>query len=294
MKLNAQCMCCQIRRQEANIRSFEDEEKKLEYMKAVCKRMSEAGDEDCSPSLGREFKNYFQQFWGLPERDFTEINKDFNALMMGLSPQLEEIIEASPDPLEAALIYARIGNYIDFAALPNVDKEEMLSLLQEENKAPLDAEEYARFLQDLSTAKSLVYLTDNCGEIVLDKIVIRLLKRLYPNLAVTVIVRGAPTDNDATLADAEMCGLTDLVQVIGNGSNVSGTWLPGLSEEARTLIEQADLLISKGQGNYEALHGCGFNIYYLFLCKCDWFMKLFQAERFQGMFVNENRVIQCC
>ena len=79
-------------------------------------------------------------------------------------------------------------------------------------------------------------------------------------------------------------------QVIGNGDNVAGTIFSRISPELRQKIEEADLLLAKGQGNFESMYGCGKNVYYLFLCKCDWFIKKFQAERLQGMFVNEKRV----
>ncbi len=119
------------------------------------------------------------------------------------------------------------------------------------------------FREELSDARSLVYLTDNCGEIVLDKIAVKMLQKLYPHLSITVIVRGEPVVNDATMEDAAMCGLTELVPVIGNGSRVGGTWLPDISEEARQLLDRADVIIAKGQGNFETLNGCGLNIYYL-------------------------------
>ena len=87
-----------------------------------------------------------------------------------------------------------------------------------------------------------------------------------------------------------MCGLTELVKVVGNGNNVGGTWLPGVNEETRQLLESADVILSKGQGNFETLHDCGLNIFYLFLCKCDRFVRLFHVPLFKGMFVNERRV----
>lgn len=210
--------------------------------------------------------------------------------MLDLEEELMRSIQESSDPLERALIYSRIGNYIDFAALSHVKKEELLSLIEDGKKEALDKEEYRHFCEELVSARSLVYLTDNCGEIVLDKLVIRVLKERFPNLDIQVIVRGFPAANDATMEDALMCGLTELVPVIGNGNDVGGTWLPHISEESRFLIENADVIISKGQGNFETLHGCGLNIYYLFLCKCEWFMRMFRAEKFQGMFVNENRI----
>ena len=176
------------------------------------------------------------------------------------------------DPLKTALLYARIGNYIDFAALANVDSATVLSLLNEENKDPLDENEYRRFREELASASRLVYLTDNCGEVVLDKLVVKLLKEFYPELAITVIVRGFPAINDATMEDAEEIGLTEITRVIGNGNDVGGTWLPHISEEARKLLE------------------CGLNIYYLFLCKCEWFQRQFHAHPLEGMFINERRI----
>ena len=153
--------------------------------------------------------------------------------MLDMEASLEETIRNSEDPLETALLYARIGNYIDFAALSNVNSDTVLSLLKEDNKEPLNAQEYLHFRKDLSAASRLVYLTDNCGEIVLDKLVIILLKELCPELDITVIVRGFPVINDATMEDAQDIGLTELTTVIGNGNEVGGTWLPHISSEAR-------------------------------------------------------------
>ena len=96
--------------------------------------------------------------------------------------------------------------------------------------------------------------------------------------------------NDATMEDAQDIGLTELTTVIGNGNEVGGTWLPHISSEAREALESADLIIAKGQGNYETLHDCGLNIYYLFLCKCKWFQYQFNAKPLQGMFINERRI----
>lgn len=291
MRLNPYCMCCQLNKQEQRIRKFTDKEKKVAYMQEIMMRYAQATEDDCAPSLSVEFKKIYQKYWNVPAEDYTEIKKEFNQLMMSLEDDLSRMIHQSPDPLESALIYARIGNYIDFAAMSHVDKDVVLSMIREEKKEPLDPEEYRQFCSELEKASSLVYLTDNCGEIVLDKIAVEILRKRYPDLKITVIVRGKPVINDATLEDARMCGLTEIADVIGNGSGVGGTWLPDISEEARSLLEQADVIISKGQGNFETLHECGLNIYYLFLCKCDLFVRLFDADLFQGMFVNEKRVM---
>ena len=289
MKLNSKCMACQIRKQEAKIRHFNDEDRKKQYMEAIRQRFEHPKDDDCVPSISTELKKFYCSFWGVPMEDFTRINKEYDQLMLDLEAELRSTIRYSEDPLKAALIYARTGNYIDFAALPEVSKETALSLIKSENKDDLDEQEYRQFCQDMKKAENVVYITDNCGEIVLDKIAIQILKKIFPNIRITALVRGLPAGNDATMEDAEFCGLTDVVPVLGNGNDVGGTWLHGISTHARELLYNADVIIAKGPGNYVTLHGCGMNIYYLFLCKCDWFQQLFHAKLLQGMFINEKR-----
>ncbi|MED9883594.1 MAG: ARMT1-like domain-containing protein [Blautia sp.] len=291
MKLNPFCMCCALNKQEQKIRHYPDMEKKTEYMKKVMALIANTEENDCAPSLSVDIQKLYSSFWNCPMEDFTKIKKEFNQLMLNMEASIEDKIRKANDPLEKALLYARIGNYIDFAALSNVDQSTVITLLDEKSSEALDEKEYENFLRDLSSARKLVYLTDNCGEVVLDKMAVKILKEQYPDLDITVIVRGYPVVNDATMEDAEEIGLTDLVKVIGNGSNVGGTWIPGINSESRELLYNADLIIAKGQGNFETLNDCGLNIYYLFLCKCDLFQRRFHAENLQGMFLNERRLV---
>lgn len=284
-------MCCALNKQEQKIRHYPDMEKKTEYMKKVMALIANTEENDCAPSLSVDIQKLYSSFWNYPMEDFTKIKKEFNQLMLNMEASIEDKIRKANDPLEKALLYARIGNYIDFAALSNVDQSTVITLLDKKSSEALDEKEYENFLRDLSSARKLVYLTDNCGEVVLDKLAVRILKEQYPDLDITVIVRGYPVVNDATMEDAEEIGLTDLVKVIGNGSNVGGTWIPGINAEARELLYDADLIIAKGQGNFETLNDCGLNIYYLFLCKCDLFQRRFHAENLQGMFLNERRLV---
>ena len=291
MKLNPLCMCCAANKQEKKIRKFPDMARKTEYMQKVMTLIGNPGENACTPSLSADLRKLYREFWGEPAEDYTTEKKEFNSLMLGLESNIEKNIRFSDDALKTALLYSRIGNYIDFAALSKVDRNTILNLIHRENKDPLDPVEYGHLKEDLSQAARLVYITDNCGEIVLDKLVIKVLKSYYPDLDITVIVRGFPVVNDATMEDALETGLADLVTVIGNGSGAPGTWLPDISKEARKCIEEADVVIAKGQGNFESLHECGLNIYYLFLCKCDWFQQRFHAKPLQGMFLNERRII---
>lgn len=291
MKLNPFCLCCILNKQEKLIRPYPDMEKKTEYMKKLMALIANTKENDCAPSLSVDIQKLYSSFWNCPAEDYTEIKKEFNRFMLGMETALEEKIRNAPDPLEKALLYARIGNYIDFAALSNVNQETVLTLLENSSSQSLDQNEYRIFLQELSSAKRLVYITDNCGEIVLDKLAVKILKEKYPELDITVLVRGYPVINDATMEDAQETGLTDLVKVTDNGSNVAGTWIPGISQAARELLKGADMIIAKGQGNFETMNDCGLNVYYLFLCKCDLFQRRFHAENLQGMFLNERRLV---
>lgn len=154
----------------------------------------------------------------------------------------------------------------------------------------LDEAEYAQLCRDLSGASRLLYVTDNCGEIVLDKLAIKELKERYPKLHITVMVRGEDAINDATMEDAKMVGVTEEVPVITNNSSIQGVIYQKLTDEGKQALDTADIILAKGQGNFESLYGCGKNIYYLFLCKCELFSKRFGVERFHGMLVNEKRV----
>lgn len=289
MKINSFCLACLINMQESQVRGFDDEEKKMTYMREVLAFLSSCDPELSAPALVKPLSRIYEKYWG--KRDSMEsVKQEFNDYLLSMEKELEQRIRRHADPLETALCYARTGNYIDYAAVKDISKEKLLELFEEQGSAGLEKSVYQQFHADLRTASSLVWLTDNCGEIVLDKIAMKVLHEQYPALKITAIVRGEPVVNDADTEAAHYVGLDRIVDVTGNGSGIAGTDLSDISDESRRMIREADLIVSKGQGNFETIHGCGLNIYYLFLCKCDWFVKKFNAERFQGMFINEKSI----
>lgn len=291
MKLSAMCIRCLIDRQEERIREFENENKKTAFMKEVAAIISSCEEYASAPYLVYRINLVYKRYFG-DRFSYEKEKKEFNALMLSLEEQISAKIHSEDDRekvLKNAINYARTANYIDFGVSNHVSREKLLELLDKSVQEPLDEETYFSFTGDLDNARHLVYLTDNCGEIVADKLLIKVLKERNPNLGITVIVRGMPVLNDATMEDAEAVGLTRLVKVIHNGNGVAGTQITLLSDEARHALGDADLIISKGQGNFETIHGCGLNIYYLFLCKCEWFVKRFGLERLKGVFINEMR-----
>lgn len=133
--------------------------------------------------------------------------------------------------------------------------------------------------------KSFLLLADNCGEIVLDKLFLEQLLIRFPHLTPRVMVRGGEVLNDATEEDARYTGIDQVAQVISNGNTVAGTVCDLLSEEAKIALDTADIVLSKGQGNYETLNGQGRHIFYAFLCKCDYFTGRFSVPKLTGILV---------
>ena len=286
MKLSAYCMLCLVQRQEENIRHLGDENLKSDYMREVLRIIAASPEDVTAPVVVAEINRLHQDYFGAAY-SFDQLKEEYDELMLKEEPWIHSVITTSEDPLLTAIKFARAGNYIDFGAMGSIQTDKLRSLLDTAKEEELSLTEYNSFRNDLLSAERLVYLTDNCGEIVLDKLLITILKELYPSLDVTVIVRGKPVLNDATLEDAIIVGLTSVTRVIGNGTQIAGTQLNAVSEEAGKIIEAADIIISKGQGNFETLHGCGKNVYYMFLCKCDWFVNRFGLERYSGVFINE-------
>lgn len=289
MRLNSMCISCLVDKQQRRLLQFSDEEKNTAYMKEITKIIGESGDDASSPYLVYLFNQVYRRYFG-EVRDYTEIKKEYNAYVLAMEDALYEDILNAEDPLAQALIYARIGNYIDFGAMHNVEKKVFMELFQDKEKNELDKAVYHSLLQDCENGKRFLLLADNCGEIVLDKLFLKELKKRFPHLDVYVMVRGEEVLNDVTMEDAEAVGLCSVAKVIPNGSGIGGTVEKMLSDEAKAVLEQADIILSKGQANFETLNGCGRNIYYSFLCKCDWFSGRFQVEKNTGMFVREKEI----
>ncbi len=291
VKFNSDCVLCIVNRSVGNIPECDDEAKKLEYSKRILKIITDSDEMVSAPQIVAAVTALKNETFGYKD-DFAELKVYFNKLMLSLEDEYAAYIENSPDRLKSAVQFAMLGNYIDFGALASVDEAKLHKIPEDAANFELDKNEYNNLKTDLADAKKLVYLTDNCGEVVMDKLLIKEIKSLYPTLDIQVIVRGVPVLNDVTMEDAKQVGLCDIVPVCGNGSNIAGTCLSALPEHIRAIIEDADLVIAKGQGNFETMQGCGLNVYYMFLCKCKVFADVFKVERCTGMFANDRRLIK--
>ena len=271
------------------MKKWVNEEKKKEYIQAVCKIISNLQRDDTAPHLTARINRLYQETFH-ERKDYSGQKRNYNRLLLEIEEEIYERVKEEGDSLLLALKLSRAGNYIDYGALAEVEEDKLKSLIREADEQKIEEEEYRAFRNDLERAGEFVLLADNAGEIVLDKILIRILREEYPKLRISVVVRGEETINDATLKDAKEIGMEAYARVIGNGTDIPGTELDQISEEARERIEKADLILSKGQGNFESIYGKGFNIYYAFLCKCQLFMERFQMRMFEGIFINEKNI----
>lgn len=286
---NSKCTQCLLNKYLTAYPDTASEEERLAYMKRLFTILTDVAPGESSPVITHRIlelqKEMFDHFI-----DYTEIKKHFNQLMLEQEDWIYADITSASDPLRRALQYVMKGNYIDFGVLSDVNSEKLMELLSQAKDQDINEEIFKELIQDLSSARNLVLLTDNCGEIVLDKLLIRTIMEHFPNLQIQVIVRSGHALNDATMEDACQIGLPDLVPVIGNGTCLQGTYLPGISQESRDLIEHADVILAKGQGNFESLQRCGLNIYYLFLCKCELFTQRFHTHLYDGVLTNDRYV----
>lgn len=288
-RLRPECITCLLKQ---NLEAFPENattDMKLEYMQRVLKLLAEAPKDFGAPVLVRNINDIQKEMFGF-EKDFSEIKRYFNQVMLEKEAEIAENIQGAQKPLERAIQYTMVGNYIDFGTMNNVNENQLDTLLNEVEGYRVNSTEYAALKEDLTSAQSIVYITDNCGEIVLDKLFIKEIQRQFPKVKVTALVRGGAVLNDATMEDAVQVGLAEMTRVIGSGSNIAGTCLEMLSEEARQEIEQADVILAKGQANFETLRMCGMNIYYIFMCKCEMFAKEFQVPKFTGILVNDRHL----
>lgn len=288
-RLTSTCLSCLTRGQLDKYPENISEEQQILYKQRALQILATAKESESAPMIVYKLDQLRMELFGA-NVDYTDIKKYFNEYVMQKQFRIEAEVETASDQLLRALQYSMTGNYIDFGAMENVSEEKFEELLNNAKNIDLDRTEYEHLLDDLKTAKHLVFLHDNCGEVVFDHVLIKALKNLYPDLHITSMVRGVPVLNDATMDDAKQIGLTETVQVIGNGTGIAGTSLADVSEEALKLIREADVIISKGQGNFETLFGCGLNIYYLFMCKCTMFANRFHKKLYEGMLINDRSI----
>lgn len=189
----------------------------------------------------------------------------FNRFAADLLASMQKTVESQQDILAAKVKLAIAANIIDFGKNNNLTEKEVLSCFAKAIEVTIDSSALENFKEIILEANNILYLCDNAGEIVFDRFLIEEM----PYKKITCAVRGKPVINDATLEDAQTVGLTEIVNVISNGSDAPGTILEDCSSEFKQFFDNADVIIAKGQGNFETLSGITIKrIFYLFQVKC--------------------------
>ena len=279
MRIPESCAECLYDRQRARC---QDEE----YLAQVKKLIEERGENDTSPLLVYRFNTEYVKRFG-KTAGYADVKRHYNDLMLKLEDRFRIRIESSQDPVETALALARAANYIDFGAMNHVDEDTCLGLLEGAALRKDEREVFRHLMAECSNAQWFLLITDNCGEIVLDKLFLEQLKKRFPWLKLQVLVRGQEVLNDVTPEDAVYAGICRTAEIISNGKAIAGTVYDMLPDEARRALDRVDVIFAKGQGNYESLSGQGRHIYYTFLCKCDLFTSRFSVPPLTGMLVEE-------
>lgn len=200
----------------------------------------------------------------LGQDPFKRTKHTFNDIALGLLPSLREQVQQSHDPLWTAARLAIAGNVIDFGIYSSIDIDSSVSRALEPG---IGVDDFGSFRDALSDVTTVLYLLDNSGEIVFDMLLIRELTALGKQ--VTAVVKGSPVLNDVTMDDARQTGIGELCEVVDNGCDGIGTILDWTSPSFQELYRKADLVLSKGQGNFETLPANGKKTFFLFQAKCE-------------------------
>ncbi|MEN2983416.1 MAG: ARMT1-like domain-containing protein [Dictyoglomaceae bacterium] len=273
MRTRVECFPCFLNQViSATKRILDDEEKKIFVVKESAKVLPELFYEN-SPAYNTYLvlKRAYE-ILGNPDPYYEEKRK-YNKIALNLYPILKEIVKNSRDPLYTAIKIAISGNIIDLGIL-DISKLNLKDYIREVLDIPLALDHFEYFKEEIKKAENIVYLLDNAGEIVFDKIFIEELK----DKKIFGVVNTYPIINDALMEDALEIKLNEVCKIIESGTQIVGK-IPELgSSEFKEIFNNADLIIAKGQGNYENLNDRDLNIFFLLKAKCEIIAKSFGVK----------------
>jgi uncharacterized protein with ATP-grasp and redox domains len=277
MQVYLDCFPCFLRQTLDAVRLVTDDEAIHErVMRQVLELVCRTDAHQTPPAIGQQIHRMIRQVTGNPD-PYRQRKHDSNTLALGLYSQMKNLIRGSANPLETAMRLAIAGNIIDFGLYSNIEVADVTQALDRALADGWDAGCLEEFTRAVNDARTILYIGDNAGEIVFDRLLIEEL----PQEKITFAVKGVPVLNDATMEDAEMTGLTNLVEVVENGSDAPGTILETCSAGFRQHFEQSDLVIAKGQGNYECLNEVDKDVFFILMAKCPVIAADLSCERGQ-------------
>ena len=263
MKTYFECVPCFIRQTLDAVRLTTDDpiihERALREILTTISRM----DFQRSPVvMGRSIQRLVQQLTGVQD-PYAELKREFNRLVLEVYPMLKQRVNTATDPFEVAARLALAGNMIDFGSGQTIRTSDVTETIETSLSATIFGD-IGALQQAIEKAENIIYLGDNCGEIVFDRLFI---EQMLPH-KITYVVRSEPIINDVTMADAMATGMTDTVNVIDSGSDAPGTLMEECSVSFKEMFKISDLIIAKGQGNYETLSEIDKPVFFMLKAKC--------------------------
>jgi damage-control phosphatase, subfamily I len=272
MKLEPDCIVCNLNAALMAIRELTVEEKQMREFTADIMQIPAMQGLDWSLTGSQLVEQIFKRISAASGNSdpFARFKEQQNKRCLELYPRLKDLVIESEDPLSTAVHLSIIGNSID--PMGKQKPQVVEQAIRESLANPLPGERVTELKDRLEQSRLVLYLGDNCGEIVFDKLLIETLKSYY-DVDVTFVVRSIPTLNDATLREAKLIGMDDVAAVIENGIDgpLPGTILSRCSEQLQSLWSGADLVISKGGGNFDSLdeeERITVPLFYMLMCKC--------------------------
>lgn len=284
MKTYYDCIPCFVRQTLEFARLItNDESVHEELLKNTLAMASELDLSKTPPEIASDFYAHIKAKTGAVD-PYKELKNQFNDFALKHEKMLREQVQKSDDPIASAILISMAGNIIDLGVGLHVSEEVIQENIKNALMHELPAQTLDKFKADIEKANTILYLGDNTGEIVFDKLLVDQL----PKEKIIFAVRGEPVINDATMEDAVQVGMTNLVKVIDNGSNAPGTVIDRCSREFVEVFENADVIISKGQGNYETLSEIDRNIYFVLKAKCPVIAKYIGGNVGDFVFINNS------
>jgi len=264
MRIYLDCISCFVRQAiDAARLATDDEQIHKMVVDEVLKLADDLDMSQTPPVIGQQIHRLIRNLVGSDD-PYHKIKKQFNSLALNLYPDLRKQIANSNNTFETAVRLAIAGNIIDMGVKSSLSESEVKKTISDSLTDYLDNKQVENLKTAVTKAEKILYLTDNAGEIVFDHLLIEQM----PIDKITVAVKGSPIINDATMEDANVTGLSRIVEVIDNGSDAPGTVLDDCSQSFRDSFEDADLVIAKGQVNYETLSNVDKNIFFILKAKC--------------------------
>lgn len=267
MRLHDKCLPCVVN-QVIKVANITGVDKKEELLREVFTYLSKMDFEATTPEIIGEIFGIIKKYTNNPD-PYKETRNYYNTLFLELLPEFDKKIEQSENSFQLAIRYAIVGNIIDFNPIHNTLLEDIYDFFEKMEQLELAIDDSKALMEDIINAKLLLYLGDNCGEICMDKILLKKIKELNPNIKILFGVRGKPVVNDSIAEDAYAVGIDEYAEVIDNGDGSLGTVLNRTSSEFKEVYKKANVVIAKGQANYECLSEENKNIYFLLMTKCD-------------------------